>query len=244
MNTQNDIYLSVIIPVKNEEENIPILGKEVSEALLHFPHKWECLWINDGSTDNSEQALESLCAQDNHHKLINLAQNYGQSAAMYVGFQLAKGKILVTLDGDGQNDPKDIPKLVNFLEKHNADVVNGYRAKRQDNFIRKIASKIGNGFRNFITKDKIRDVGCSIRAMRKECVQNIFLFKGMHRFLPTLIKIQGYKKILETPVNHRPRVRGKTKYNINNRLWVGLFDTFGVLWMRKRKVLPKLREKK
>ncbi|MDQ7032842.1 MAG: glycosyltransferase family 2 protein [Desulfonauticus sp.] len=239
---QSSLYLSVVIPVKNEEENILILGQEVNDALKDFPHPWECLWINDGSDDRTEENLKILCANNNQHRFVSLDKNYGQSAAMYVGFQLAKGKILVTLDGDGQNDPADIPKLISFLEKHNADVVNGYRARRQDSLVRKIASKIGNGFRNFITKDKIRDVGCSIRAMKKECVSNIFLFKGMHRFLPTLIRIQGYEKIMEIPVNHRPRTRGKTKYNINNRLWVGLFDTFGVLWMRKRKVLPKIKE--
>lgn len=244
MNTKNNIYLSIIIPVKNEEENIFALAQEVDRALESFSPKWECIWINDGSTDNTQKRLIELSQQNPKHWFIELDRNYGQSAAMYTGFKMAKGEILVTLDGDRQNDPQDIPRLIDFLEKHQAHVVNGYRAKRQDSLLRKVASKIANSFRNFITKDKIRDVGCSIRAIRRECVQNIFLFKGMHRFLPTLIRIQGFDKILEIPVNHRPRSKGQTKYTINNRLWVGLFDSFGVLWMRKRSVIPRIKEEK
>jgi glycosyltransferase involved in cell wall biosynthesis len=242
LNTKNNVYLSIIIPIKDEEDNIPILANEVNAALKDFSQPWECIWINDGSTDRSREKLIQLTQEKANHWFVDLDQNYGQSAAMYTGFKVAQGQILVTLDGDGQNDPKDIPRLVSFLEEHQAHVVNGYRAKRQDSILRKIASKIANGFRNFITKDKIRDVGCSLRAMRKECVQNIFLFKGMHRFLPTLIRLQGFEKIVEIPVNHRPRTKGQTKYTINNRLWVGLFDSFGVLWMRKRRVLPQIKE--
>jgi len=243
LNTQTRPYLTIIVPVKDEEDNILSLGKEINQALKDVPYSWECIWINDGSRDHTQQRLTQLSTNYPQHRFLELAQNFGQSAAMAVGFKQAKGEILATLDGDGQNDPQDIPKLVQFMQEKQADVVNGYRAIRQDSWIRKIASKIANKFRNLVTGDKIRDVGCSIRVIKKECVQNVFVFKGMHRFLPTLIKMQGYTKIYELPVNHRPRTKGKTKYTINNRLWVGLFDTFGVLWMRKRIVNPKVKEK-
>jgi glycosyltransferase involved in cell wall biosynthesis len=238
---KTNINLSVIIPVKDEENNIFRLGQEVTSALSSTDWSWECLWVDDGSVDASLSRLKELHQKDKRHKFIQLDQNYGQSAAMFIGFKQARGEILVTLDGDGQNDPNDIPRLVKFLLEHNAHMVNGWRKNRQDSLIRKLSSKIGNGFRNLITKDNIKDVGCSIRAFKRECVQDIFLFRGMHRFLPTLVRINGYAKILEVPVNHRPRQFGQTKYGISNRLWVGLMDTLAVLWMRIRSVNPKIK---
>jgi len=216
---------------------------KLKKSLSTLGKEWECLWIDDGSTDKSIEKLKLLERKENSvHRIFQHERCFGQSAAMATGFALARGKILVTLDGDGQNDPSSIPDLVKKLVEEDADVVNGWREKRHDNMIRKISSRVANGFRNFFTGEKIRDVGCALRVMKKECVEKIPVFKGMHRFLPTLIRIAGYEKILEIPVKHRPRKRGKTKYGIWNRLWVGIADTIAVIWMKKRLVFPKLKK--
>ncbi len=236
--------ISIIIPIKDEEDNIRPLAEELSEAFNNFQWNWECIWIDDGSKDNSLNIIEAISKEDNHHKFIAFEKNSGQSAALWAGFLEAKGEIIATIDGDGQNDPADLPRLIELLitSSDKWDMVNGYRAKRQDNIIRKIASKIGNGMRNLITGKTVRDVGCSTRAFKRECVKYLPLFKGMHRFLPTLVAMQGYK-LTEVPVNHRPRKRGISKYTINNRLWVGIADLFGVFWLRKRLFHFKIKKK-
>ena len=235
------IDVSIIIPVKDESENVPILADEVSKAMTQTQFSWECLWVDDGSTDTTLTEIIKVCEKDTRQRYISLTKNFGQSAAMAMGFKRALGRILVTLDGDGQNDPADIPMLVNQLINQRADMVNGWRKNRADTVLRKISSRIGNGFRNKLTKENVRDVGCSIRAINSECVAEIPVFKGMHRFIPTLVRISGFKNIIEVPVNHRPRERGKTKYGIQNRLWVGLADTLAVCWMQSRMVFPKVR---
>ncbi|HOH26880.1 MAG TPA: glycosyltransferase family 2 protein [Syntrophorhabdus sp.] len=234
------VAVSIIIPVKDEGENIDILGNEINMAMENVTLPWECIWIDDGSTDTTVGELKKLSACDARHRLVILARNFGQSAALSVGFQNATGDILVTLDGDGQNDPADIPRLIEKLQKHGADMVNGVRQKRHDSFIRKISSRIANNFRDWVTGDSVTDVGCSVRVFKRECVKGIPVFKGMHRFLPTLVRMQGYTHIMESLVNHRPRVRGKTKYGIQNRLWVGLADLAAVKWMQSRLVFPEV----
>ncbi|HNY69716.1 MAG: Undecaprenyl-phosphate 4-deoxy-4-formamido-L-arabinose transferase [Deltaproteobacteria bacterium ADurb.Bin135] len=234
------VAVSIIIPVKDEGENIDILGNEINMAMENVTLPWECIWIDDGSTDTTVGELKKLSACDARHRLVILARNFGQSAALSVGFQNATGDILVTLDGDGQNDPADIPRLIEKLQKHGADMVNGVRQKRHDSFIRKISSRIANNFRDWVTGDRVTDVGCSVRVFKRECVKGIPVFKGMHRFLPTLVRMQGYTHIMESLVNHRPRVRGKTKYGIQNRLWVGLADLAAVKWMQSRLVFPEV----
>jgi len=236
-----DLDLSIIIPVKDEEKNIAGLAKEVGMVMDAAPWSWECLWLDDGSTDNTLSELQQINAEDPHHQFIALSYNYGQSAALYTGFGCARGEILVTLDGDGQNDPSDIPALIKRLLEDDADMVNGFRQKRRDTFIRKVSSRIGNAFRNWVTKEQVQDVGCSLRVFRHRCVENIPVFKGMHRFLPTLVRIGGCSTILEMPVNHRPREYGHTKYGIHNRLWIGLMDTLAVRWMQTRMVYPEVK---
>ena len=228
----------------NEEDNILILADEITEAMKSLKESWECLWVDDYSTDATVEKLEALSKKDPRHKLILHNKNYGQSAALATGFKHAEGEIFVTLDGDGQNDPASIPPLVKKLIEEDADMVNGWREKRRDSLIRKISSRVANAYRNFLTGEKIRDVGCALRAFKRECVENVPVFKGMHRFFPTLVRMSGHTKILEEPVNHRQRERGKTKYGINNRLWVGIADTFAVCWMRWRMVYPKTEEKR
>jgi glycosyltransferase involved in cell wall biosynthesis len=235
--------VSIIVPVKDEEENVDILANEINAAMHNTSFSWECVWIDDGSTDMTATELKKLHERDPRHRFVLHARNFGQSAALSVGFQNALGNIIATLDGDGQNDPADIPLLIEILQKHNADMVNGVRQKRHDSFVRKMSSRVANGFRNWVTGDKVTDVGCSVRVFQSKCVERIPLFKGMHRFFPTLVKIQGFSRIIESPVNHRPRMRGKTKYGIQNRLWVGLADLAAVKWMQSRLVFPEIKSR-
>lgn len=227
------IELSIVIPVKDEEDNIAALADEVNGVMSQQEAEWECIWIDDGSTDSSLPEIEKIIQANSRHRVISFAKNAGQSAALWAGFKECTGQYIATLDGDRQNDPADIPRLLKRLTADDADMVNGYRSKREDNFVRKIASRIANGFRNLTTGKTVRDVGCSTRAFRRECVETLPLYAGMHRFLPTLVSMQGFK-ISEIPVNHRSRDRGTTKYSINNRLWVGIYDIFGVMWLQKR----------
>lgn len=155
------------------------------------------------------------------------------SFAMWLGFRLAMGRVLVTLDGDRQNDPADMPRLVERVLSGQTDMANGFRANRQDTFTRRAASTIANTFRNLTTGRSVRDVGCSIRAFRPETVANLPQFRGVHRFIPTLVAMQGFR-IEEWPVNHRPREKGTSKYTISNRLWVGILDVAGIMWLRSR----------
>jgi glycosyltransferase involved in cell wall biosynthesis len=233
--------VSIVIPVKDEDENIEILASEIDAAMSRVDYAWECIWVDDGSTDGTSASLMKLHDVNPQHRFVLHARNFGQSAALISGFRCALGHIIATLDGDGQNDPNDLPRLIELLQKQDADMVNGVRQKRLDSVIRKISSKIANRFRDWVTGDKITDVGCSVRTFRSKCVKDIPIFKGMHRFLPTLIRMQGFSRIIESPVNHRPRIRGKTKYGVQNRLWVGLADLAAVKWMQRRLVVPEVR---
>jgi glycosyltransferase involved in cell wall biosynthesis len=231
----------VIVPVKDEEASVAELAAEVEAALASTPHLWECLWVNDGSTDSTLRVLQDLAARDPRQRWLDLDRNYGQSAAMAAGFAAARGDWFATLDGDGQNDPGDLPQLLARLEQGDVDMVNGVRQKRQDSLVRKFCSRLANRFRNWLTHEQVTDVGCSLRVFRRECVLDMPVFKGMHRFFPTLVRLRGFR-ITERPVNHRPRSKGKTKYGINNRLWVGIADTVAVCWMQRRFVQARVRK--
>lgn len=236
------IEVSIVIPIKNEEENIELLAEELTSVLKRQSWSWECIWVDDGSTDQSLSILQRLAKADPRHRYLSFDHNAGQSAAFWAGFKESRGAILATMDGDGQNDPADIPPLIEIIYSGQTDMANGYRVNPQYSLVRKLASRIANGFRNMITGRTVRDVGCSTRAFRRECVMCLPTFAGMHRFLPTLVFRQGFR-LAEVPVNHRPRLRGHTKYSINKRLWVGLADTFGVLWLQKRSFHFKIRKR-
>jgi len=225
--------VSIVIPVKDEEENVGPLAEEVRLSLEGTPWSWECIWIDDGSTDGTRAALNALHLRDPRHGYLSFDRNHGQTSAMLAGFRVARGSIVATLDGDGQNDPGDLPVLIRQILAGQADMVNGVRVKRQDNWIRKVSSRIANGFRNWLTRERVSDVGCSLRAFRRECVRHMPPFEGMHRFIPTLVRMEGWR-LMETPVNHRPRQRGRPKYGVWNRLWRGLLDAFAVRWMQWR----------
>lgn len=226
----NHTLLTIVVPVKNEEANIPPLAAEIDAAMAGVDYAWEALWVDDGSTDRSRAAMQALRAP---HRWIALDRNHGQSAAFMAGFRSARGTWIGTLDGDGQNDPADLPKLLQEALAGGADMVNGYRAKRADTIVRKVSSRVGNGFRNLLTGRTVRDVGCSTRVCRREALVDLPFFHGMHRFLPTLVTAHGWR-IAELPVNHRARERGTSKYGVWNRLWAGLRDLFGVRWLLTR----------
>ncbi len=221
--------VSIVIPCFNEEENIELLVSEIKKVLDNY--KFEIIFVDDASYDRTFEILSSISKNDPKVRVYKLVRRMGQSAALWVGFRMAQGRFVVTLDADLQNDPKDIPKILSLLEEF--DMVSGVRVSRKDSLFRKIASRIANSVRNFIIGDPVSDVGCSLKGYKKELVQKIPFFKNMHRFIPALvIKIGG--KIAETEVTHRPRMAGKSKYGILDRLLEGLYDLWGVRWFLNR----------
>lgn len=231
--------LSIVIPVKDEQDSVGPLAAEIAAALAPTPWTWECLWVDDASSDRSAALLADLVRADPRHRLLRLAAPTGQSGALLAGFARTRGRWTATLDADLQNDPADLPRLLRMLEAGEADMINGRRAQRRDGWVRRVSSRVANGARNALTGRTVSDVGCSLRVMRRECVAGLPPFRGLHRFLPTLAAQRGFR-LAETDVGHRPRVHGRTKYGVGNRLWVGIDDLFGVMWLRRRGVWPRL----
>jgi glycosyltransferase involved in cell wall biosynthesis len=227
------LSLSVIIPMHNEEENVRPLADRLAAVVSGWPGGAEILIVDDGSTDRTLDFLKQ--AQEAFHaiRIVRFRKNRGQTAAMAAGFRLAKGDFVVTLDGDLQNDPADIPRLVEALK--DCDAACGVRVRRQDGRWKRFSSRIANGFRNWMTQDDIVDTGCTLKAFRRECVRDLELFHGMHRFLPTLLKMRGFR-VTQIPVSHHPRVAGKTKYGTWGRLVKGLGDVWAVRWMNRNRL--------
>ena len=226
--------VSVIVPLYNEEENVPILQSELSAALKGIDH--EIIFVDDGSADRTVERIEVAP----NVRVIRFERNAGQSAAIYAGLNAARGGILVLIDGDLQNDPADIPRLLDEIAG-GADLVCGYRAQRRDTVVKRLTSRIANAIRSRYTKDGVRDTGCTLKAMRRECVASLFPFKGMHRFIPALVKGAGYQ-LREIPVNHRPRRFGETKYSLGNRAVRATVDMFGVRWLLSRLLNYRIRD--
>jgi dolichol-phosphate mannosyltransferase len=233
--------LSVVFPVYNEEENVPMLLDEIRQALDGKGWNYEMVAVDDGSTDRSLEVLRQSRARHPMLRVLALEKNTGQTAALDAGWRAARGTYVVSLDADLQNDPADIPGMIRKVEESGADMVIGVRVNRQDTWSRKIQSKIGNSVRNWITGDRITDTGCSLKLARREAIEPVRLFTGMHRFLPTLVRYAGYK-VIEMPVNHRPRRFGVSKYGAMNRAFRGLADCMAVRWMSKRTLRYKVRE--
>lgn len=223
--------LSIVIPLLNEAENLEPLAVELAAALDGLEYGYEVLFVDDGSSDDSPAVLARLAAADDRLRVLRQPENRGQSAAFAAGFQHARGELIATLDADLQNDPADLPRMLAELD--DCDVVCGVRTDRHDSFVRRASSRIANGVRNRLTGESITDVGCSLRVMRAAHARHVPLFDGMHRFLPTLLRLEG-ARIKEVPVSHRPRLRGESKYGIHNRLWRALADLFAVRWMQRR----------
>src|SRR5260221_758656 len=225
--------LSVVFPVFNEEENLPILMGEIARALEDTPWSYEVIAVDAGSRDRSLAVLEALRAVHPQLRVLTFAKNSGQTAALDAGWRAARGLYVVSLDGDLQNDPADIPGMLRKLEESGVDMVIGVRVNRHDTWSRRMQSKIGNGVRNWLTHDQVTDTGCSLKLVRREAVEKVKLFTGMHRFLPTLVRLQGYR-VNEMPVNHRARRFGTSKYGAMNRAFRGLVDRLAVRWMGSR----------
>ncbi|MDO8140327.1 MAG: glycosyltransferase family 2 protein [Candidatus Brocadiales bacterium] len=223
--------ISIIIPLYNEVVNIEPLGHSIIKAMQG--RNYEVVFVDDGSTDGSPKKLDEWCAQHTNFHTLHFKKNAGQTAAMDAGFKHAAGKFVVSMDADLQNDPADIPKLLEKLNTY--DMVCGWRQKRNDPWIKRISSKVANCIRNKLSREDIRDTGCSLKAYRRECLGHIKLYNGMHRFLPTLFKMEGFT-VTEIVVNHYPRKFGKSKYGISNRAFRAFADLLVVRWMKKRKL--------
>lgn len=229
----DEVSLSVVIPVYNEGENVGPLVERLSSALAGWPGRVEIVFVDDGSTDETLARLRQAQESDSRIRIAHFRRNLGQTAAMAAGFRLARGWAVATIDGDLQNDPAEIPRLVELLRDW--DAVCGIRVRRQDNWWKRLSSRIANAFRNWATGDDIVDTGCSLKAYRRECLEGLELYHGMHRFLPTLLRMRGYR-VTQIPVSHHPRWRGKTKYGTWGRLVKGLADVWAVRWMKKNRI--------
>lgn len=225
------MQISVVIPVFNELENIMPMVERITASLEKRFQEYEIVFVNDASTDGSYELLEKLKKENKHVVPYHFVKNSGQSAGIACGFQRARGELVVMMDGDLQTDPEDIHELLKYIPEY--DMVNGKRATREDGFKRKIASTIGNGFRNFITQDNIEDTGCPLKLFKKEVAQSYQMFNGMHRFLPTLARYRGYK-VIEVPVRHYDRLHGVSKYKVFGRAFKAFSDCFAVRWMGKK----------
>jgi glycosyltransferase involved in cell wall biosynthesis len=230
---------SVIIPVYNEEENVEPLLKRLDETLPSFGGDYEIIFVDDGSTDRSAEMIAARAAKDGRVRLIRFERNCGQSAGFDAGFKAARGKIFITMDSDLQNDPGEIAKLLPHLNDH--DAASGWRVKRQDTILKRISTKIANWVRNKLSGEKVHDSACSLRAIKRDAALSIRWFNGAHRFVPTLLKLEGFT-VAEVPVKHFPRTRGKTKYGVWNRVFRALYDLMGVRWLKNRHLNYKIKE--
>lgn len=230
---------SVVIPVHNEEPNLSLLIHGLMPVMEKLGKGHEVILVDDGSTDGSYKKMLELQDLFPQIVLVKFRSRNGQTAAFDAGFRQARGGVVITLDADLQYDPEDIPGLLIHLES--ADVVCGWRAQRADNLLRRISSVIANTVRNRLSHDQIKDVGCSLRVFKREGLGRMKLFEGLHRFLPTLLRMDGLT-VVEVPVHHRPRLYGRTKYNIRNRLFRSLMDLFAVRWMKRRWLVYEIEE--
>jgi dolichol-phosphate mannosyltransferase len=225
--------LSVVLPVFDEEESLPVLWPELREVLDGTGLRYEVIFVDDGSQDGSAEIVRAFRDEDPRVRLVRLKANAGETAATDAGFKAARGRYVVTMDADLQNDPRDIPTLLSHL--HRWDAVTGWRVDRAagDRLVRRVSSRIANSVRNALSGGAIRDSGCTFRAFRRECLQGLVLYRGLHRFIPTLLGMRGFR-VLEVPVRHRPRRFGKSKYGIRNRALRALWDLLVVRWMKRR----------
>ena len=234
------IELSIIIPVYNERDNVKQLFSEIQSVLSNENYRFEVIFVDDGSQDGTRDVLSDLSSQFDTLKVVYHKSNFGQSAALLSGAKKSQFDILVTMDGDGQNDPADIPRLYRELYAPNI-VVLGNRKKRDDSYLKRVSSRIGNGIRKRLLNDECPDTGCSLKMFSKDAFLSLPHFNHMHRFLPALFKRAGYK-IVNIKVNHRPRLHGISKYGVLNRLFVGIHDLIGMRWLLKRPCAPEVVE--
>lgn len=225
------VDLSVVIPVYNEAESLPALWPELVSVLEPMGLAFEVVFVDDGSSDGSVDVIRGARAADRRVRLVRLETNAGETAATDAGFKAARGRYVVTMDADLQHDPRDIPMLIGYLDQW--DAVSGWRATRNDSLRRRVGSRLANWVRNALTGETINDSGCTLRAFRSECLRGLVLYRGFHRFIPTLLRMRGYR-VLEVPVSHRPRRFGQSKYGAWSRAGVAFQDLLAVRWMQDR----------
>jgi dolichol-phosphate mannosyltransferase len=231
--------ISFVVPVYNEEDNIAPLTNEITKVADKLGYPWEAVYVDDCSSDRSLERIKALAGDNEHIRYVSFAENRGQSMALYAGFQHASGDVIVTLDADLQNDPADLVDM--FQHYGRFDVVNGWRYNRKDTLSKKLASRFGNKVRNLMTNETIRDTGCSLKILNAAMVKRIKIFKGLHRFLPTLMRLEG-ASVIEVKVNHRPRIHGESKYTNLRRGIEGFYDLVAVRWMIQRHRTFQVRE--
>lgn len=232
------VELSVVVPIYNEKENLLRLYSAITSALQDAIEDYEIILVNDGSTDGSTEQINHITKLDSKVKAIHFEWNCGQTAAIFAGMKNSLGRYLALIDADLQTDPNDILTLITYMDDY--DFANGMRVSRQDTWLRKISSKIGNGVRNWITGDKVYDTGCPMKLFKRSVADSYFLYEGFHRFLPTLARMNGFR-VVEVPVRHQEREFGTSKYGVFNRAFVGLMDAIVIGWLRKRMIRYKVR---
>jgi glycosyltransferase involved in cell wall biosynthesis len=226
-----DPYLSLVVPAYNEQENIQPLLARVDVALRQTGQSFEVILVDDGSTDDTPRLLEEALRTYPWLRVLKLGRNSGQSTAFDAGFKAARGQVIATIDADLQNDPEEIPRLLPLLDGY--DMIAGWRQKRHDTAMRRLQSRIANRVRNWISDEDIHDSACSLKLYKRHCLEGMQLYQGMHRFLPTLVKMRGYS-VRQEPVKHSPRNAGTAKYGLKNRAWRAFVDLLAVRWMKKR----------
>jgi dolichol-phosphate mannosyltransferase len=237
-------WLTVVISIKDERDNLVSLTDRLIKVLDDREESksapYEIIYVDDGSTDGSSQTLDRLAAEHQAVTVLHFDDNYGQSSGFDAGFRRSRGALIVTMDGDLQNDPADIGTLLSYADQY--DLVCGWRTERHDNVMRKISSRVANTVRSAVTGDRVHDTGCSLKVFRREVVDRLQLFSGMHRFFPALALMHGFT-VTEVPVRHHPRMHGISKYGVGNRLFKGLYDLVAVRWMQARVLKYRFRDK-
>ncbi len=236
MHADQKIELSVVIPVFNERENLSRLCREVTDVMDGLERSYELLIVDDGSTDGSRAALSKEKKNFPRLRIIRLSSRQGQSAALAAGFRFARGRLIITMDGDLQSDPADIPRLLAHVDEY--DLVIGYRFPRRDPLWKKTQAAVANRVRSLILGDRIRDIGCPLRVIRKSDLAGLPVFDGFHRFLPVLLEAKG-SSVGQIQVKHRSRFRGRSKYGMMNRVVRAFIDTWGVKWLVRRNIKNK-----
>jgi len=232
------VEISIVVPVYNEEEGVERLHRTVVETMRGRESRYELILVDDGSTDGSAEKLDRIAAGDERVRVLHFERNCGQTSAISAGLKEARGRYVALIDADLQTDPADIFTLLPYMDRY--DFANGTRARRRDSLVKRVSSRIANGFRNWITRDSIADTGCPMKLFKREVALSFHLYEGFHRFLPTLARMNGFS-VVEVPVSHRRREQGESKYGVFNRLFVSLMDAFVIGWLRRRVIHYKIR---
>lgn len=227
------LAVSVVVPVKDAAEHVVTLASEITTAMSASPWSWECVWVDDGSTDGSGLVLERVSCEDTRHRVLSL-RGVGRSAALAAGLSAARGELFVTLDADGHCDPGQVPAMLLLLLQARADLVNGWREAGTGGLVRRMSSWVANALRRWITREEVHDLACPLRVFRRDAVQGLLVFQGLHRFLPTLARLNGATRIVEVPVRRRSRPPARSGHGVHDGLWVALADALAVRWLLVR----------